>query len=319
MTDSYTVVGRPAPRVDSMSQTSGRTQYADDMSLPGMLAGKLLRSTHAHAAITRIDTAKAESLDGVRAVITGESLPIRYGILPVSQDETALAIDKVRYVGEPVVAVAAVDEDTAEQALGLIQVEYEPLPLVMTIEGALDPASPLLHEDSETGNVHRAVALEFGDVDEGLAAADHVRQDFFFFGGNNHAALEQHSAVALFGPDGRLTLWSSTQVPHYLHRILEQVLEVPAARIRVMATPSGGGFGAKSDVFSHEIVAAKLSERTGRPVKITLTREEVFYAHRGRHPVQMRVKTGFAADGEITAMHFQTFVDGGAYGSYGVA
>jgi 4-hydroxybenzoyl-CoA reductase alpha subunit len=319
MASGHTVVGRSLPRVDAMEQTTGRIRYADDLTLPGTLVGRQLRSTHAHAVIAGIDTSRAAALDGVGAVITGADLPITYGILPVSEDENVLAIDRVRYVGEPVAAVAAVDAETAERALGLIDVRYEPLDEVVTLDGALADDQPLIHGTGPGRNVHRTAALEFGDVDEGMAIADHIREDVFFYRGNTHAALETHSALASYGADGRLTLWSSTQVPHYLHRTLEQVLELPAGRIRVIATPNGGGFGGKTDPFSHELAAAKLSMLAGRPVKITLSREEVFYAHRGRHPVLMWVKTGFRGDGRITAMHFKSFLDGGAYGSYGVA
>ncbi|HEX8130725.1 MAG TPA: molybdopterin cofactor-binding domain-containing protein, partial [Pyrinomonadaceae bacterium] len=171
----------------------------------------------------------------------------------------------------------------------------------------------------ESGNVHKKVHLEFGDLDEGFAAADHIREDTFFYEGNTHLPMEQHAAVAHFDPDNKLTLWSSTQTPHYVHRALTKVLGLPAAHIRVIATPNGGGFGGKSDPFNHEVAVCKLSQITGRPVKITLTREEVFYCHRGRHPVLMHIKTGVKRDGSITAMDFQTFLDGGAYGSYGVA
>ncbi len=315
----HAVVGRPLPRLDAMEQTSGRVRYADDMTLPDTLVGRLLRSTQVHAVITGIDTSRATALPGVKAVITGADLPITYGILPISQDENALATDRVRYVGEPVAAVAAVDVETAEAALGLIDVSYERLDEVVTLDQALADDRPLIHGQGSGPNVHRSVALEFGDVDEGMAVADHLREDVFFFRGSTHAALETHSATASYNPDGKLTLWSSTQVPHYVHRTLEKVLELPAGRIRVIATPSGGGFGGKTDPFSHELIAAKLSMLTGRPVKITLSREEVFYTHRGRHPVLMWIKTGFQSDGRITAMHFKSFLDGGAYGSYGIA
>ncbi len=314
----HAVVGRPGPRVDAAEQVTGRTTYAGDITLPGMLVGGLLQSSQAHARILRIDTAAAETLPGVRAVITGADLPIPYGILPVSQDEHALAVDKVRYVGEPVAAVAAVDAETAEQALALIDIEYEPLDVVTSIDEAL-ASGTRIHGEVEGDNVHRRAALEFGDVESGFEAAHAVRENVYFFRGSNHAALEQHAAVASAGHDGRVTLWSSTQVPHYVHRTLEKVLEIPAGRIRVIATPVGGGFGGKTDPFSHEIVAAKLAMVTGRPVKIVLSREQVFYAHRGRHPVLMWVKTGFDPEGRITAMHFRSFLDGGAYGSYGAA
>jgi len=299
-------------------QTAGRLRYADDLKLPGTLTGRLLRSPVAHAEISHIDPSPAEALPGVHAVLTGADLPIAFGILPVSQDEHALALDRVRYVGEPVAAVAAVDAATAERALRMIEVDYEPRDTVATIEEALTEERSLLHGDGAGINEHRHAALEFGDVAEGFSAAGYVREDVFFFRGNSHAAIEQHAAVAVY-EGGRVTLWSSTQVPHYVHRTLERVLELPASRIRVVATPVGGGFGGKTDPFSHELVAAKMAMVTGRPVKFTLTREEVFYAHRGRHPVLMWVKTGFDDEGRITAMHFKSHLDGGAYGSYGAA
>lgn len=318
MDTNYAVVGARLPRVDAESQVSGRTKYTDDLKLPGMLVGKHLHSIHAHALIISIDTSRAAALPGVKAVITGVDLPVKYGILPVSQDENALAVGRVRYVGEPVAAVAAVDLATAEAALALIDVVYEPLDEVVTIEQALMEDRSKIHGEGSGRNIHRMAALEFGDVEAGFALADHIREDVFFFGGNTHAALETHSALALFD-NGRLTLWSSTQVPHYVHRALEKVLEMPAAHIRVIAAPSGGGFGGKTDPFSHEFVASKLAMLTGKPVKMTLTREEVFYAHRGRHPVLMWVKTGFRNDGQITSMAFKTHLDGGAFGSYGLA
>ncbi len=316
---AHTVVGRRLPRVDAMEQTTGGLRFADDLAPARMLVGRQLRSPHAHAVITAIDTTVAAKLPGVKAVLTGADLPVPYGILPVSQDEHALAVTRVRHVGEPVAAVAATDPETAERALALIDVQYAPLTEVVTLEHALDHGNPLIHGEGTGQNVHRTAALEFGDVAEGFASADHVREDVYYFGGNTHAALETHAAVASYSPDSKLTLWSSTQVPHYVHRALAKVLEVPSASVRVIATPNGGGFGGKTDPFSHEIVAAKLAMVTGRPVKLNLSREEVFYAHRGRHPVLMWVKTGFESDGRITAMHFKSYLDGGAFGSYGTA
>jgi 4-hydroxybenzoyl-CoA reductase alpha subunit len=201
----------------------------------------------------------------------------------------------------------------------MIDVEYELLPPIMSIDEALAQEKVRIHEYGSGPNVHRAVAYEFGDVEEAFAEADLVQEDLFYFEGNTHLPLEQHAAVAQWSPDGKLTLWSSTQTPHYLHRVLAKVLQMPAAHIRVIATPAGGGFGGKSDPFSHEIIVCKLAQLTGRPVKIGLTREEVFYCHRGRHPVLMGIKTGVKKDGEILGMHFRSYLDGGAYGSYGAA
>jgi len=313
------VVGKPFRKVDARAKCTGQTKFADDIVLPRILFCKILRTHLPHALIKSIDTSKAIALPGVIAVITGKDLPISYGILPVSQDEQALCIEKVRFIGDPVAAVAAIDEDTAFDAMNLIEVEYEPLNTISSIEEAILIDEPRIHEYGDEGNIHKKVSLEFGNVEEGFAEADLIREDTFFYEGNTHLPMEQHAAVGNFDPDNKLTLWSSTQTPHYVHRALAKVLELSASHIRVIATPNGGGFGGKSDPFNHEIVVCKLSMMTGRPVKVTLTREEVFYCHRGRHPVLMYVKTGVKKDGAITGMHFQSFLDGGAYGSYGVA
>jgi len=313
------VVGRPYTKVDGAAKVTGQTKFADDVMLPRMLHCKLLRSKIAHAKIRSIDVSKALAAPGVVAIATGKDLPTPFGILPVSQDEHALCTDRVRFVGDPVAAVAAVDEDAAFDALDLIAVDYEPLPPVGSIDDGLAPAATPIHDYGDQANIHKLVSMEFGDTEQGFARADRVYEDLFFYEGNTHLPLEQHAAVADFGPDGKLTLWSSTQTPHYVHRALAKVLEMPPAKIRVIATPNGGGFGGKSDPFNHEIVVAHLSRVTGRPVKICLTREEVFYCHRGRHPTLMKVRTGVKKDGAITAMHFQTVLDGGGYGSYGVA
>ncbi len=313
------VIGKAHRKVDAVAKVTGATRFADDLFLPRMLFAKLLRSSQPHARIVRIDTSRAARLAGVKAVLTGPDLPIPFGILPVSQDEHALALDKVRFIGDPVAAVAATTEEAATAALDLIAVEYAPLRAIATAEDAVRHPEPRIHEYGDGGNLHKLIHLEFGDVEQGFAEADLVREDVVFFEGSTHLPMEQHAALADWSPDGKLTLWSATQTPHYVHRALAKVLELPPAKIRVIACPNGGGFGGKSDPFSHEIVAAKLAMLTGRPVKITLTREEVFYCHRGRHPTLMWVKTGVKKDGAITAMHFKSLLDGGGYGSYGVA
>jgi 4-hydroxybenzoyl-CoA reductase alpha subunit len=312
------VVGKPFRKVDSIAKVTGQTKYADDLVFPRMLHTKLLRSSAPHGIIKKIDISKAAACPGVIRVLVGEEMPIPYGILPVSQDEHPLAIGKVRMVGDPVVAVAALDEDIATEALDLIEVEYERLTSIGSIDEALANPDARIHDYGEFGNVHRRQSYEFGDIEAGFREADFVREDITFYEGNTHLALEQHASVAQF-LDGKLTLWSSTQDPHYLHRSLAKVLELPASHIRVIATPCGGGFGGKCDPFAHEIIVSKLAMVTGRPVKICLTREEVFYCHRGRHPVLMKTKTGFKKDGTITAMHHSTVLDGGAYGGHGAA
>ena len=317
-----TVIGRPLPKVDAAAKVTGVAVYADDLHLPRMLHCRILRSPHPHARIVSVDAGAARRIPGVKAVLTGHDLPIRFGILPVSQDERALEAGKVRYVGDPIAAVAAVDEEIAAAALDAIEIEYDVLEPVMSIEEALrEPPDEPIHDRSYTRrpfNVHRQLSDEFGDVEAGFARADYVREDVFFYQGNTHLPMEQHSAVATY-VDGRLTLWTSTQVVHYVHRALAKVLELPMQRIRVIGAAHGGGFGGKSDPFAHEIVVSRLAMVTGRPVKCTLTREEVFYAHRGRHPVLMWIKTGVTSDGRITAMHYRSALDGGGYGSYGAA
>jgi 4-hydroxybenzoyl-CoA reductase alpha subunit len=317
--DGLRVIGVPRRRVDARAKVTGQTHFADDISLPRMAHCKLLRSPHPHARIKRIDASRALAQPGVYLVLTGKDLPIEYGILPVSQDEQALCLDHVRHVGDPIAAVIAREELIATEALHLIDVEYEILATVSDPEGALATPAPRIHEYGELGNIHKRVALEFGDMDAGFSEADEIFEDVFFYQGSTHLPIEQHAALAVKDPDGKLTIWSSTQTPHYLHRALAKVLEMPPAHIRVIATPNGGGFGGKSDPFNHEIVVAKAALLLDRPVKICLTREEVFYCHRGRHPVLMKFKTGVKKDGSITAMHLQTLIDGGAYGSYGVA
>ncbi len=318
--DQLRVIGKPHRKVDAHAKVAGQLRFADDLKLARMAHMKLLRSTRAHARIVSIDVSQALALPGVFGVLTGKDMPTTFGILPVSQDEHALCVDVARFVGDPVAAVAAVDEDTAWEACRKIVVEYEELQTIGSIDEAAATAEPRIHDYGVYGNVHKTVHLQFGDLDGGFAEADHVREDTFFFEGNTHLPMEQHASVASFDADGKLTIWSSTQTPHYLHRALAKVLApLPAWRIRVVAIPNGGGFGGKSDPFNHEIAAAKMSMVIGRPVKICLTREEVFFCHRGRHPVLMHSRIGVTKTGEITALDFQSYLDGGAYGSYGVA
>jgi 4-hydroxybenzoyl-CoA reductase alpha subunit len=314
----FDVVGTRLARPDGLAKTTGAARFTDDLKLPRMAFCRLLRSTRPHARILSIDTSAAAALPGVFGVITGKDLTVKYGILPVGQDEEALCSDKVRYVGDAVAAVAAVDEETADRALDLIHVTYAELPTYLSIDEGLTKAGEPIHA-GRFGNAHRAAALEFGDVDGALAAADHVFEDTYFFQGNTHLPLEQHACVAEWQPAGKLTLWSSTQSPHYVHRELAKALGLREDQVRVIAPPVGGGFGGKLELFQHEAAAAKLAMVTGRPVKAALNREEVFYCHRGRHPVLMWIKTGWTSDGCLTGMDFKSFVDGGAYMSYGAA
>jgi len=317
--EAKNIVGKPFRRVDGRAKVTGATRFADDLSFPRMVFMRLVRSTVPHGRITDIDLSAAEAVPGVLGFLTGKDLPNPFGILPVSQDEHALCPETVRFVGDPVVAVAATTEDAAWEAALAVKVAIEPLATIASVDEAIETPEPRIHDYGDRGNLHKTVSMEFGDVEAGLAAADLVLEDTAFYEGNTHLPMEQHATVAVPEDEGRVTVYSSTQTPHYLHRALAKVLELPTSRVRVVAAPVGGGFGGKSDPFNHEIAAAAMALKLGRPVKVTLTREEVFYCHRGRHPVLMHVKTGFKKDGSMTAQHLKTALDGGAYGSYGVA
>jgi len=313
------VVGQPRRRVDGRGKATGQARFADDLVLPRMLHCKLLRSPVPHAIIESIDVARAQEVPGVHLVLTGKDFPIPFGIMPVSQDEYPLAPERVRYVGDPVAAVVAKDEQTALEAIELIDVKYRKLPTISDPEEALAHPETRIHDYGEQGNIHRNQAFEFGDVEDALAKSDHVFEDIFFFQGNTHLPMEQQASLAAVEGDGKLTLSTSTQNPHYLHRQLARVLQMPGSQIRVIACQNGGGFGGKCDPANHEMVVSKAALMLGRPVKICLTREEVFYQHRGRHPVLMKFRTGVTKDGKLTGMHLQTLLDGGGYGSHGPA
>jgi 4-hydroxybenzoyl-CoA reductase subunit alpha len=315
----HRIIGSHRRRVDGRAKVTGQTRFADDLFAPRMLHCRLLRSHHAHARIVTLDTSRAAALPGVKLVLTGADFPVAYGILPVSQDEHALVRDVVRFVGDPYAAVIADSEETCGDALELIAAEFEPLLTIDSPEQALVTAEPRIHDYGDDGNVHKRIGFDFGDVDAGFAEADEIVEDILFYQGNTHLPIEQHAALAELDRDGKLVLWSSTQTPHYVHRALARALEMNPAHIRVIATPNGGGFGGKTDPFNHEIVVARAALRLGRPVKICLNREEVFYCHRGRHPVLMKLKTGVKRDGTLVAQELHTLLDGGAYGSYGVA
>ncbi len=312
-------LGRNHRKVDAVDRMRGLQRYADDIALPRMLHGKIKRSPHAHAKIVSIDVSKAAAMPGVYGIVTGQDFKIPYGVIPWTPDENALCVDKVCYVGDGVAAVAAVDEDTAIEACDAIEVEYELLPTVFDPVKALERDAPQVNPYSKKGNLSKKVLLEFGDVDEAIAGADVVVEDEYFFEGTTHAAIEPHCAVAFVeGGSDVLTVWSATQVSHYLHRELAKVLEYPAHRIRVIQPPLGGAFGGKSEPFDLEFCVAKLAMITGRPVKILYTREECFYSHRGRHPMRMNYRTGVTADGKITGVAADTIIDGGAYSSFGL-
>ncbi len=319
----FNVIGARMRKADSIQKATGEAIYADDLLPPRLAHGKILRSPYPHARILGIDTSAASAIPGVFAVMTGEDLPTQYCVIPWTPDETALAVGKVRYVGEGVAAVAAIDEETAIRALGAIRVDYEILPAVVEPEAALAEGAPLVHEVDWKGrawesNVCKEVDLTFGDPAAGFAASVATSDARWFYEGSNHAAIEPHCAVASWSADGQLTVWSASQVTHYLHRELAKVIGIPEEKVRVIQPVIGGAFGGKSEPFDLEFCVAVLSRRAGRPVKILYTREEVFYSHRGRHPMDMHFKVGCDAEGHVKAVESDIVIDGGAYHSFGL-
>jgi 4-hydroxybenzoyl-CoA reductase subunit alpha len=323
MSGDFSIIGRPTAMIDAAEKTTGVGKYTDDLSVPGMLTGKILHSPYPHALIKSIDTSRAEKCDGVVAVVVGKDAPNPYGILPVGHDEYALALDKVRYVGDNVACVVAVSESIAENALESIAVEYEVLPAYFDPEESMRAQTNLIH-GSKPGNLEKDYHHVFGNPDQGFAQADQIAEARFIANEVTHAAMEPHSTLASFevdphtGKPGRLTVWSSTQVPYYLQHKLSLVLEMPMSQIRVIKPLVGGGFGGKSEVIPIEIIAAIAARKAQAPVKITYTREEVFWAHRGRPRTIIDLKTGVKTDGRITAVKARVVQDGGAYCSYGV-
>ncbi len=323
MSNEFSIIGKPTAMVDAAEKTTGAGKYTDDLSLPGMLIGKILHSPFPHARIRSIDTSRAEKVEGVVAVVIGKDAPKTYGILPVGHDEYPLALDKVRYVGDNVACVVAITEGIAEKVLELIDVGYEVLPAYFDPEESMKAETDLIH-DQKPHNTEKDYHHIFGDPDKGFAEADEVAEARFIANEVTHAAMEPHSTLAAFetdphtGKPGRLTVWSSTQVPYYLQHKLSLVLDMPMAQIRVIKPLVGGGFGGKSEVIPLEIIAAVAARKAQAPVKITYTREEVFWAHRGRPRTIVDLKTGVKKDGRITAVKARVVQDGGAYCSYGV-
>ncbi len=316
----FNIVGKDIPRADGRAKVTGTAIYTDDIKLPGMLYGRILRSPLAHARILHIDTKKAKALPGVKCVITGEDTPkIKYGnwrLFPNTQDEYPLAVDKVRFIGDEVAAVAAVDRDTAEEALDLIRIEYEELPAVFDTDAALKKGAPLIHEASP-GNISLDRKISYGDIKKGFAESDYIREDVFTVHAVSHAYLEPCSTVAQCDLDGRITLWTSTQVPYIVQCLLASTLGMRENDIRVIKPYVGGGFGGKMEMRPWEFCAAFMAKKTGRPVKFTLTREEELATGRRRHPMKIYSKVGFKKDGTLVAKDLKIHLDGGAYNSMG--
>ena len=310
--------GAHTPLIDGLERATGRKLYVEDLRLPGMIHARFLRSPHPHAQVLSIDASAALDVPGVRAIITGKDTPRRYGVLPVGMDETALAVDKVRYVGQEVAAVAASSEEAAERALEMIRVEYSLLPAWLSAASAMGARSDWIHE-SKARNLDREYHHSFGDPGRGFAEADVIVEDSFFHPRVTHAAMEPHGTVARHEGGDRWTLWTSTQTPRHVQRGIAQALGVSEAGIRVIPCAVGGGFGGKSETFPQDVAAAILSRSTGCPVRMRLTREEVFGLHRGRPENHIHMRLGMLADGKITAVECETIQDGGAFSGYGAA
>ena len=313
-------VGVSRPYIEAEKKVKGAAEYADDIVMKNTLHCKLLRSKYPHAKIVEIDTSEALKLDGVHYIATGKELPITFGVLPISQDETAMAVDKVRYVGEVVAAVAADSEGIAGEACKLIKITYKQLQPFLNIDESLNDVgeNERIHDTGKfNNNIHKKAELRFGDQQKGLTEADVTTKMSFEFLGINHGFTEPHAATAFWDENG-LTITTATQVPHYLHRALAKVMEVPLSRVRVIKPYLGGGFGGKSDPFPHEMIVSHLARKTGRPVRVRLSREEVFITNHGRHPSKMSVEMGVSLNGEFKALDADIAIDGGAYGSFGV-
>ena len=317
-------MGKRTPLVDGSAKVTGEAVYVDDIVLPGqvMLVGKILRSPFAHAKIKKIDYSKAKKIKGVFAIATSQDSKNRFGVLPITKDETAFAIDKVTFIGDQVAAVAAIDEETAMNAIDQIDVEYEELPPILKPEKSLEPITNIDQKiqpwSKYEGNIFKTVNQNFGNVEKALKESQVIKKGKFSFNGVTHAFTEPMGVVASYASDGRLTVWSATQVPHYLHRALSEVMEMPMHKIKVIRPYVGGGFGGKSDPFPHEMAAAILSKKTGKPVKILFDRDEVFISNHGRHPTKTEMQISANEKGEFTSLEIDALIDGGAWGSFGV-
>jgi 4-hydroxybenzoyl-CoA reductase subunit alpha len=313
----YAVIGKRVPRVDSVPKASGEARYTADLVLPGMLWGKVLRSTVPHARILNIDFSRALRVPGVKAAVTGKDAQgQKYGFLPQTRDKFPLQTDKVRYIGDEIAAVAAVDEDAAEEALSLIRVDYEELPAVFDPEEAMQEGAPQIH-DHVKNNLSAQTHMRFGDVEEGFKEAYLIREDRFETQFIMHGFIEPHAAIGLWDHTGKATLWASKQSPYITYRHMARGLGLPLSKLRIIQPYVGAGFGGKHEPFGLDFAALLLSRKTGRPVKIVYSQEDVFLCGRRRHAMTITTKIGLKKDGTITAIQMKLVADGGGYSSVG--
>ena len=315
--NDHSVAGQRRPRIDSVAKATGEALYTADLVLPRMLCGKILRSPHAHAKILNIDTSKAERLSGVKAIVTGkDTRGVKWGVFRYTRDQQLLPVDKVRYFGEEVAAVAAVDKDTAMEALELIRVDYEVLPAVFDPVEAMQPGAPQIH-DHVKNNVNVLVPVAVGDVEKGFAEAYYVREDRFTAVEHAYTQVEPYAVLASCDASSNLQVWLPNASPHTKAKALANLFKMPLHKVKVRKCYSGGAFGGRSDIFPGEFIAALLARKAGRPVKIVYTREESFTSVRQVHSHIVDVKTGVRKDGTFIATEIRSIMDGGAYSSTG--
>lgn len=319
MSKKYRILNTRAKRVDAVEKVVGRAQYTDDLTRPNMLYGAILHSPLAHAKILNIDTSRAEHLPGVKAVVTyREAGTVPYGVSPARYDETIFCHDRVRYVGDEIAAVAAVDLDTALEAVSLIKVDFEELPLVLDGQHAMVDGQPQLHEQYDH-NICAQVHWHFGDIEKGRAESHLIRTDSMTSKMQDAAFMEPQSVLAETDAQGNLTMYSSTQAPHYVQRTLAMALQIPLHKVRVVKPAVGGGFGPKASCSTVELATCLLAMKTGCPVKITFDREQVFLHSRARHQFFHTMTTGIKEDGTLSFLEHKCILDGGVYASFGIA
>ncbi len=312
----FTVVGKKLPRIDALAKVTGEGRFISDIQLPGMLYGKVLRSPLAHAKILDLDISNAEKLPGVKAVVTAKDSPRKtFCIYPNLANNLILQDTKVRYVGDQVAAVAAIDENIAEEALDLIKVEYQELPAVFDPEEAIKSSAPRIHE--EENNVAAYIKRQFGNIEDGFARSDVIVEGRFKSPSVAHCCMEPRGCVASFDLSGKLTIWSTTQTPHSLRQELAEVLDIPINRVRVMSAYVGGAFGSRMFMDPIDAIASLLSRKSGKPVRIVNTREEEFISSRTRYPMIIELKTGAKKNGKCVVRQAKVITDNGAYNNLG--
>jgi 4-hydroxybenzoyl-CoA reductase subunit alpha len=311
-------IGRYVPMVDGPEKVSGRAKYTADLIAPGMLAGRIFRSPYSHAEILAVDISAALRLPGVKAVVTGADCDKTFGVLPIARSEHPLARDKVRYRGEPVAAVAAINDATAKKAIGLIKLEVRELPAHYTSKEAMAEGASNIHT-YKPNNIERDVLFELGSVVQGFSDADLVREGSYNCAEVCQNQMEMHAAIAEYDAEReRMTIHASTQVPYYVHLMLARTLDMDMSRIRVVKPHVGGGFGCRTEALNVELIAALLARKAAGSVRIMVNREETFITHRGRPQTDIRLKLGMRKDGRITAVECECFQRGGAHSGYGV-